>query len=390
MIQFSNPEDMEQMKWEGRSLWIMRPYKKADYSVDPILTNSIFNFVDSWLQKNSKPNPGQPFSSGDNPLYYWRQACNFYRAADGVSFEVKPLLNYYCILNAVKALLCLNKKDVKSKKHGVYWKKDPSQTGLQMYEIEFLDEDTIHRQLREHVGDGMAKEKYDAKKLFYNLVCVHRAYTFTYKNEESLFLPVDKLKLYRKNGKHQSITITMDLVLNHDLKSCVKSIPSSIFQLTTRSTDDWKKIEKMSESDQIDWAIENKKFFIRDRRTTEWDDSWTDEDKIKKLQAYHVKIRPLFQYISADSPIWYLKKENPSNPDIINRSSMTITFALFHWLSELVRYNPEEFSNLVNKSECSWLITEFIEVGFNQFIDEIAAEITGLNIMRSGVRGNLK
>ena len=56
-----------------------------------------------------------------------------------------------------------------------------------------------------------------------------------------------------------------------------------------------------------------------------------------------------------------------------------------HRFSEITRYKPVELNRLL-KSRENWLIYEFVEVARNQFIDEIAAEITGFEISPAGVR----
>lgn len=64
---------------------------------------------------------------------------------------------------------------------------------------------------------------------------------------------------------------------------------------------------------------------------------------------------------------------------IIDRTPLVITYAVMHWLSELVRYNPEYLQSLLS-GRYNWLVTEFVEICFLQFIDEICCEITGDNI----------
>jgi len=83
--------------------------------------------------------------------------------------------------------------------------------------------------------------------------------------------------------------------------------------------------------------------------------------------------------------LWYLKKELPSNTHIIDRSSITLIYGVMHWLSELVRYNPMLFNKLMNSRQ-NWLIKEFLDLGLQQFIDEISAEIACTNIMVTGYR----
>lgn len=90
-------------------------------------------------------------------------------------------------------------------------------------------------------------------------------------------------------------------------------------------------------------------------------------------------------YIYGDTRLWYVKKDIINNSHIIQRNSITLIFAVMHWLSELVRYNPEKFEKLMRTNQ-NWLIHEFIDNALNQFIDEISCEITGVDIMEVGNR----
>ena len=69
----------------------------------------------------------------------------------------------------------------------------------------------------------------------------------------------------------------------------------------------------------------------------------------------------------------------------IKRNSLTLIFAVMHWMSELVRYNPQKFEKYM-ESKQNWLLHEFIEKALYQFIDEISCEITHQEIMSTGYR----
>jgi len=82
--------------------------------------------------------------------------------------------------------------------------------------------------------------------------------------------------------------------------------------------------------------------------------------------------------------LWYLKR-NAEVPDVINRSSMTLSFAAMHRLSDMSRYDPLLLHKHLDRSH-NWLLSEFISLAPRQLIDEIAAEITGLDFMVPGTR----
>ena len=70
---------------------------------------------------------------------------------------------------------------------------------------------------------------------------------------------------------------------------------------------------------------------------------------------------------------------------MVKRNSITLIFAVMHWLSELVRYNPEKFAQMMGTKQ-TWLIHEFIDNALYQFVDELSCEITKADIMTSGYR----
>ena len=91
------------------------------------------------------------------------------------------------------------------------------------------------------------------------------------------------------------------------------------------------------------------------------------KDRLKGLSNFQPKVRKELHYISGDTALWYLKKEL-HNSHIIPRNSITLIFAVMHWLSELVRYSPEYFSKLM-KTKQNWLLKDFMDVALYHYID---------------------
>ena len=369
---------MKELRLNNRSLWMMRPYTNADYSQIVILTKSVFNFVEAWILKE--------VASGrltdKKPLHYWHQAKHYYEVGTDLRSEVKPLMNYYCCLNTVKCLLSVLGQDVRNIKHGVSWEKSQN-INLDDQKIKFLGVGAL-KGLRTIIGKDDGEHTFSLKTLLYNLVVVHRAYVYTFDNEPEIFIPIKSLKFYYR-GSTDKITIAFDLKKDIELSVLKTNIPSC-FQFTTKSTSDWVKVRDLAIDEKLKWGIENDKIFFRYKNEKDWDESKPTPYKQTILTKLHNTLRPYFQYIISDSPIWYLKKEDNLNPNILNYSSTVISYAIMHCLSEMVRYAPDLYKDFL-ESEYSWLISEFVEVGMDQFIDEIASQITGLNIMRSGVKG---
>ena len=131
---------------------------------------------------------------------------------------------------------------------------------------------------------------------------------------------------------------------------------------------------------------DDKHYIMRSRQRFKWDiHEKKMQERIKILSDYHGKIRKDILYIFGDEKLWYIKKAIPQNQSIIQRNSVTLIFAVMHWLSELVRYNPEKFNQLMGTKQ-NWLIHEFVEIALYQYIDEISCEITGTDIMTPGYR----
>lgn len=107
--------------------------------------------------------------------------------------------------------------------------------------------------------------------------------------------------------------------------------------------------------------------------------------RMQDLSNYHRKVRKDLFYIYGDTKLWYLKKNLPNNTHVLQRNSLTLIFAVMHWMSELVRYNPQKFEKLM-ESKQNWLLHEFIEKALYQFVDEISCEITHQEIMTTGYR----
>ena len=96
-------------------------------------------------------------------------------------------------------------------------------------------------------------------------------------------------------------------------------------------------------------------------------------------------IRKIYKNGVTDSVMDTYQKEVSGNDNLANMPSTVLIFAVFHWISELVRYNPKLFSKYM-KSKQNWLLHEFINNALDQFVDEVGCEITGEDIMCTGYR----
>ena len=198
--------------------------------------------------------------------------------------------------------------------------------------------------------------------LLYNIPCIHRTFSITYGSAE-LFIPVRDIHF----------------IVDSDLrKGWVQ------FQVDERYANGNsmrfapKKYEKVTYNDR-------NKYLMRKKARFGWDIHTDIGKRLEELSKYHGKVRKDFHYIFGDTRLWYIKKDIPNNSHILKRNSLSLIFASMHWLSELVRYNPAKFSEIM-KTRQNWLIHEFVDNALYQFVDEISCEITNADIMTTGYR----
>lgn len=374
-------QPMTELKIDGRTLWMMRPYKNPQYTTDVILTKSMFNFVYGWLLRNIDENSVDQKKA----LKYWLQAKSYYIEGVDIRSDVKPLLNYYCCLNTVKSMLCYLGEDVNNIHHGVDWISSESEN-LDDQRVKFWGAGalTLLRRKTWNGSDG-GESEYSLKSLLSNLAFIHRAYTYTYDEVSDIFLPLKSIKFY-KLEKVNKITLGFEVSKCKDLQTLKEAIPTG-FEFTTHTSKEWDEIKSKTYDEKLQWGLDHGRLLFRLRKPEEWDDDADNNVKLNILIKIHEKVRKHFQYIAADTPIWYLKSRNAiDNGKILQYSSLSVSFAIMHCLSEMVRYKPDLYNSIL-ESKYAWLITEFVELGIDQFIDEIASEITRLNILRSGVKG---
>jgi len=143
-------------------------------------------------------------------------------------------------------------------------------------------------------------------------------------------------------------------------------------------------VRKLPGGYEHDISIEDR-FIIRNKKRIKWIYKKSQEESnLKRLLNYHKRIRKNTYYIFGNEYLWYLKRNNNIS-GIIDRSSISLTYAGMHRLSELSRYDPLALSKHFD-SKHNFLLNEFIDLAPRQFIDEIATEMTGKEFMIPGIR----
>lgn len=376
-------------QYKNKYLCMKKSYTKPNFQSNTILTDDVFTYIEFYFSSHKKAmkyrNATSKSTYGNEKKYhysfYWTQAMTFYQAAKSLPIESMPLLSYYSMLNAAKAFLAFRCDYIEDfvehfSQHGLF--EAQGLTGIDLNTIGVgrkakgvypLFGKTLDTNFDTAWPSGKSNT-ITLKKLLYNLAYIHRAYITTYNTprgttSQELFIPlvVGRAPRYHK-GNDSNLYLMFELDKEY-FSTTATSIPaahsSSISPKFAVSAHDNFTLRSISGA----------------RRNTT--DSLSAEFK-----DLNDELRQEFQYIRSNDRLWYLKRSAMTSSDVINLNSMLITMAAMHRISEIVRYKLEQLAHLMDSKE-NWLIHEFITLALDQFIDEIAAEITGQDIMGTGV-----
>ncbi|SRR5579875_56856 len=334
------------LRLSGRPLSVHKAIVAPDFKSKTVLVTDTWEYVTLWLRRHHQK----------SAAFYWEQANQFFDASRDLPNTSSPLTLYYCFLNAVKCLLSVRGIPL-TEYHGVSGESEPGRTSLSNEKIAFKGSGVLAG-LCTYLGEP-AGGKYSLQDLLYNLVYIHRAYKLTYSSRPELFVPVAHPRFVRKSGSNKA-WFCAELEGRDASLHSVNKLPGF----------------------ERDNGVETP-FTIRRKKRFNW--LYGAGHKIKNLQEltrYHRELRARLFYIHGPTRLWYLKRGGELD-GLIPRSSLTMTFAAMHRLSELARYEP---MGLVRHFECqhNWLLSEFIATARTQFIDEISSEITGQEFMIPG------
>jgi hypothetical protein len=327
-----------------------------------IISSTPWEFVSLWLRKQHL----------DKAEIYWNQARNFFNAARGLPTESAPLPLYYAFLNATKTLL-----EAKGATYNPYH-------GVQGFDMRTaangrirLDNEGLKIKsggvlpaLITYFGETEPTRTYNLGEILSNLAFIHRAYSVSYGTNE-MFLSIANPR-YVRAGPGLA-RFEADLPIEHCHGQTVRTFPAE-YRKRELTEDEW----EVATFESSGYVIETVDAFAWSgaRRPTDAD--------IDSLCAFHRRLRLDINYISGARPNWYIKR-CLANSSRIQRNNLTLMYMAMHRFSEIARYKPIELNRLLEGGK-NWLIYEFVEVARNQFIDEVAAEITGYEISPAGVR----
>lgn len=210
------------------------------------------------------------------------------------------------------------------------------------------------------------KKPIGLKQLLANIPVIHRLFTITYKKEfekeDALFLP-----LSGQNSPSFFINEHGKLYLSFSLNESLFNFDPELYQSAIKKYID----DQFQVQSSENFSIISKKSILK--------------SKIGNTEFYTFikELRKHFCYIKSDQQLWYLK--NRKSKYSLPLNTMIITFAIMHRFSEIERYKPEQLMNIMDSKE-KWILNEFLTSALDQFIDEIACELTGFDIMSTRTR----
>lgn len=344
---------MESLKANGRDL---KPHKATispQLSARTVLTNSPWEFVALWLERNQKP----------DARFFWDQAKVFADAALGIPVQSAPLLLYYSFMNATKALLSAKAVPFQPR-HGVraHNMRGPSTVIELSNEGVQIEQRGILPSLAAYLNERETSRHHSLEEILFNIPCVHRTFCLTYPGQADLFIPLTDCRYVFDQVSRQA-HLAANLSRDYASAAHLATLPSSL--IADRTAPDIRGIRSAVSVPVSAPVISS----VAD---------------MASLETLNMQLRPDLNYINGAQTLWYAKVQ-VTGPARLQRSPLTLTLAAMHRLSEICRYRPVELSAFLS-SQQNWLLTEFIRMSPMQFLDEISAEITGHQFMAPNVR----
>lgn len=334
---------------------LRRAVNQPNFDNKTVLTDETAEYVLTYLQIHK---------ASEEVVFYWQQAINFYNATMELDIFSAPLTTYYCFLNATKALL--KYKNIRfDSKHGVSGNQKNGKRVLQNEIVKFQPSGVLAGLGEYFKQKPQQAEIYNMKDLLYNLPYIHRAYTMLY-NQPELFIPI-----YNPRFVYDSkLTIENNAWFEAELE-LEYSNKASMNKIKGYSRDKYYSFKE-------NYVIRrNKKFQWNCKRNK------PDDKSIESFKKYYLNIRKKVDYIYGSDKLWYIKRNDLKNVNIIDKNTLIITMGAMHRLSELARYDPLTLKAHLERNQ-GWLLREFINKSIVQFIDAIGSEITGDDFRQTG------
>ena len=289
----------------GKPLTVHKAVSAPHFGAKTILVTDTWDYIALWLKRHHHT----------EARFYWDQSRSFYSATLGLPKDSSPLTAYYCMLNAVKALL-LVKKVKFSDKHGV----SGSTIGKKSSALKRMSNSRQVASFRNCVGI-LVKQPTTRSTRYATCSTTSRSFTVRFACPSSQALN-SSFQLRNPRVVRSKTTdeawFCAELEGRYATLKTLERLPSYF----ERDTDEEGRfVDPLQEALQLGSAPKDCQFG-------------------ENTNICHSALRKDVQYIHSPQRLWYLKRNDKVNGHIA-RSTMTLSFAAMHKLSELARYSPQ-------------------------------------------------
>jgi hypothetical protein len=336
---------------KGRELKPHKAIVAPLFQARSVLTDEPWAFVRLFLKREGEA----------QALFYWDQAKTFHDASSGLPPESAPLLLYYSFLNAAKALLSAKGiqfnpyHGVKEWKTGARGRDCLKQVGVEVKGAGVLPA------LAAYLGDAEPTKRHSLQTLFFNMPFVHRTYCLTYRAQGDMYLPLRKCRFVRDAGTGTGY-LAAEVAAEHLSARVMSRLPPTFQQDAPQGKAAIRSVSTIP---------------LRPKGSP-------SSSELQAIGTLHRSLRADLFYINGSQTLWYIKLLTKGPPRLA-RHNPTLIMAAMHRLSELCRYHPMAFAEHLD-SPANWLLHEFVAMSPKQYIDEIAAELTGHEFLVPNVR----
>ncbi len=341
-----------QIRFRGRAVPPHKAILAPVIGARNVLTNSPWTYVALWLKRGGK----------DKALLYWQQAQEFHKVSLGLAPQSAPLLLYYSFLNATKALLSA-KGIAFNERHGVSEHRSASQRGsssLNHLGIK-IQQHGVLPSLSSYYQETEVSKTHTLQELFFNMVFIHRTYCLTYTSQSEMFIPIANCGFVADKSSKQ-VYFRADITKNVPFGTTIKRLPTPF----------------VGDERFGPRAIRSADSVACQRPGT------LGTTALANIADLNRRLRRELFFINGTEPLWYIRSLT-RGPKRIERQLPTLILGAMHRLSEISRYSPPQMASLL-AGQKNWLLSEFIQMSAEQFIDEIASELTGVQFLVPNIR----
>jgi YaaC-like protein len=218
--------------------------------------------------------------------------------------------------------------------------------------------------LSAYYGETETFRVYNLKELLANMSFIHRTYSLTFVSQSEIFFSLVNFK-YVFDTDTNSVYFYAKPEKQESKTKARNRLPSSLEVVETDTG-----------------------FYIRSTASIPWRrPTKATQAEMTALLGLHRELRFDLQYINGTYTLWYAKMNFTRGHSTrrVQRALPTLILAAAHRLSEICRCRPDQLSAFLEGSQ-NWLLSEFVAMSSDQFIDEIASEITGNQFFVPNVR----